>query len=202
MVVSFESGKSYQKTSLEFNYKYSYAGKKNGLEFRLFAGTMLKNQPSDPVYDFSASGRSGKEQYLFDGVYPDRFTEFPKSFMSREMTLSEGGLVSAVNDSLGYSRWLCSLSLTSSLPGKVSKIPVKPFLNLLLNDHGIRSGSGPAIFYEAGLKAGLWDFFEVYFPIIVSDNINTITGSMNERIRFIFRLDKLNPFKSKTQALN
>ena len=202
LMVSFESGKSYQKTSLELNYKYSYAGKKNGLEFRLFAGTMLKNEPSDPVYEFSASGRSGREQYLYDGVYPDRFTEFPKNFLSREMTLSEGGLVSAVNDSLGYSRWLCSFSLTSSLPGKASKIPVKPFLNLLLNEHGIRPGSGPAIFYEAGLKAGLWDFFEVYFPLLVSDNINEIAGSMNERIRFVFRLDKLNPFKSKTQSLN
>lgn len=200
MAVSLESGKSYQKTSVELNYKYSYGGKKNGLEFRLFAGTMLKNESSDPIYSFSPGGRSGPEQYLYDGVYPDRFSEFPKTFLSRQMTLSEGGLVSSVNDSLGYSRWLCSFSLTSSLPGKASIVPVKPFINILLNDHGIGTSNRSTLFYEAGLKAGIWNFFEVYFPFYVSNNIKIITGSLKERIRFVFRLDKLNPQRSKSQA--
>jgi hypothetical protein len=198
MAVSFESGKSYQKTSFELNYRYSYGGKKSGLDFRFFAGTMLKNDSSDPFYSFSASGRSGREQYLYEGIYPDRFTEFPKTFLSREMTMSEGGLVSPVNDSLGYSRWICSLSLTSNLPGKASKVPVKPFVNLLLNDHGSGTINKPTFFYEAGLKAGIWDYFEIYFPFIVSDNIKAITGSFKDRIRFVFRLDKLISLRSKS----
>ena len=195
---SFESGKSYQKASIELNYKYSYVGKKSGLELRVFAGTMLKSDASNPYYSLSASGRSSTELYLYEGIFPGRFIEFPKTFFSRQMSLSEGGLVSAVNDSLGYSRLLCSISLTSSLPGIASKIPVKPFFNLLLNDHGINSSNKSIIFYEAGLKAGIWDLFEVYFPFIVSDNINILRGSLKERIRFIFRLDKMNPFKLKT----
>jgi len=196
--IHFEAGRSYQKSSVELNYKYSYEGKKSGLDIRVFAGTMLKSDPAEPFYSFSASGRSGREQYLFEGVYPGRFSEFPKTFFSRQMTFSEGGLVSAVNDSLGYSRSLCSISLTSSLPGKLSKIPVKPFVNLLLNDHGLNSINRSILFYEAGLKAGLWDYFEVYFPFIVSDNIKSIAGSFKERIRFVFRLDKLVPVKSKS----
>jgi hypothetical protein len=196
--IHFESGRSYQKTSFELNYKWSYEGKKSGLDIRVFAGTMLKSNPVVPFYSFSASGRSGREQYLYEGVYPGRFSEFPKTFFSRQMTLSEGGLVSAVNDSLGYSRSLFSISMTSSLPGKLSKIPVKPFVNLLLNDHGLNTINRSVLFYEAGLKAGLWDYFEVYFPFIVSDNIKSIAGSFKERIRFIFRLDKLVPVKSKS----
>jgi hypothetical protein len=196
--IHFESGRSYQKTSFELNYKYSYEGKKSGLDIRVFAGTMLKSNPVEPFYSFSASGRSGREQYLYEGVYPGRFSEFPKTFFSRQMTLSEGGLVSAVNDSLGYSRSLFSISLTSSLPWKLSKIPVKPFVNLLLNDHGINTINRSILFYEAGLKMGLWNYFEVYFPFIVSDNIKSIAGSLKERIRFIFRLDKLVPVKSKS----
>ena len=198
MAVSFESGKSYQKTSIELNYKYSYEGKKSGLDFRMFAGTMLRNDAPDPFYALSASGRSGRELYLYEGVYPDRFTEFPKTFLSRQMTLSEGGLVSSVNDTLGYSRWICSLSITSSLPGIAAKIPVKPFVNLLLDDHGFNSVNKSAFFYEAGLKAGIWDYFEIYFPFIVSDSINTITGSAKNRIRFVFRIDKLNLFRAKS----
>ena len=198
LTASSESGKDYQKTAIELNYKYSYRGKKNGLELRLFAGTMLKDKASDPFYAFSASGRSGSELYLYEGVYPGRFNEFPKTFFSRQMSISEGGLISAVNDSLGYSHWLCSLTLTSNLPGITSKLPFKPFVNLLLNDHGQGAVKKPAFFYEAGIKAGIWDYFEIYFPFIVSDNINSIAGSIKERIRFVFKLDKLILLKSKT----
>jgi hypothetical protein len=88
--------------------------------------------------------------------------------------------------------------LTSSLPGFASKIPVKPFADLLLNDHGPGTINKPAFFYEAGLKVGIWNYFEIYFPFIVSDNIKAITGSFKERIRFVFRLDKLNPVKIKS----
>jgi hypothetical protein len=196
MLVAFETGRSYHKASLEFNYKYSYYGKKNGLEMRFFAGTMLKNIFSDPIYAFSAGGRSGHEQYLYQGLYPDRFGATAKTFWSRQMTLSEGGLVSPVNDSLGYSRWICSLSLTSSLPGIASRIPVKPFVNIVLNDRGSVTAFKSNLFFEAGFKAGIWNVFELYLPLIVSDNIDSITGSFRDRIRFVFRLDKLSPRRS------
>ena len=197
ILVSSESGKSFQKTSLDLNYTLSYYGKNKGLGIRFFAGAMLKNDPANPLYSLSASGRSGSEQYLYKGLYPDRFGEFATSFWSRQMDLSEGGLASPVNDGLGYSRWLFSLSLTSSLPEKISWIPVKPFLNVLLNDHGAETAYKSPLFFEAGFKAGIWNFFEIYLPLLVSDNIESITGSIKERIRFVFQLDLLNPLRLK-----
>jgi hypothetical protein len=193
--VSSESGKSFQKTSIDFNYLLSYYGKNRGLGIRFFAGAMLKNDYEYPFYAFSASGRSGSEQYLYQGLYPDRFGAFGSSFWSRQMDLSEGGLVSPLNAMDGYSRWLISLSLTSSLPGKSDRIPVKPFVNILMNDHGAGRYDDLPLFFEAGVKAGIWDFFEIYIPLIVSDNIKSLTGSLKEKIRFIFRLDLLNPLK-------
>ncbi len=195
--VSFESGSSFQKTFLDLTYTHSYYGKKSGLNFRFFAGTMLKNSSADPFYGFAASGRGGREQYLYEGIYPDRFTVFPKTFWSRQMTLSEGGLVSPLNDTLGYSRRLLSLSLTSSLPGKVTWIPLKPFVNVLLNDHGIVTNNRSLLFFEAGFKAGVWNFFEIYVPLVVSDNIKSITGSFKDRIRFVFKLDMFNSLRMK-----
>ena len=189
MLICFETGKSFLKTALEVNYKLSYYGKNNGLECRLFAGAMLKNDNADPLYGLSAGGRSGREQYLYQGIYPDRFGEYPKTLASRQMTLSEGGLVTPVNDGLGYSRYLCSLSLASSLPGKASVIPIKPFVNLLLNDHGTGINNKSPLFFEAGFKTGIWNLFEIYFPLLVSENIDSITGSFKDRIRFVFRLD-------------
>jgi hypothetical protein len=113
------------------------------------------------------------------------------------MSLSEGGLVSPVNNALGYSRWLLSLSLTSSLPEKISWIPVKPFINVLLNDHDSETTEKSPIFYETGFKAGIWNFFEIYLPLLVSDNIKSITGSFKDRVRFELKLDLLNPVKLK-----
>jgi len=195
LLTTLESNHSFLKTAAELNYKLSYKGKKNGLDVRLFAGAMLKNSSNVPFYSLSPGARSGRELYLYQGTYPDRFAVFPSSFWSRQMSVTEGGLVSPINVTLGYSRWLISLSLTSSLPGKTSRLPVKPFVNLLLNDHGAGSGYDSPLFFEAGLKAGLWNFFEIYFPILVSGNIKSMTGSFNSTIRLVFNLDSFNQSK-------
>ncbi|HBE40123.1 MAG TPA: hypothetical protein DDW27_02800 [Bacteroidales bacterium] len=195
--VSSESGKSFHKTSLDFSYTYSYYGRNRGLGIRFFAGAMLKNDSANPFYGFSAGGRGGSELYLYQGLYPDRFGEVTTSFWSRQMSLSEGGLASPVNNTLGYSRWLFSLSLTSSLPGTPLWIPVKPFINILLNDHGAETSDRSTLFFETGFKAGIWNFFEIYIPLLVSDNIESITGSFKDRIRFEFKLDLLNPLRLK-----
>jgi hypothetical protein len=111
------------------------------------------------------------------------------------MTLSEGGLASPVNDSLGYSKWLISLSFTGNFPGKASRIPVKPFINFLLNDHGAGPGHNSPLFFEAGLKAGFWNFFEIYVPMVVSGNIESFGGSFKNRIRIILNLDSFIRYK-------
>jgi hypothetical protein len=189
MQAGFESGNSFQKASVEFNYRLSYYEPDNGLDIRLFAGTMLKENADIPFYSFSPGGRSGRELYLYEGTYPGRFADFPTSFWSRQMSLSEGGLVSPVNDSLGYSRWLISLSFTSSLPEKINWLPVKPFFNLLLNDTGFGRENDSPVFYEAGLKTGIGNIFEIYVPLLVSKNMDSVSGSFKNRIRFVLSLD-------------
>ena len=189
LLLSVESGSAFQKTSVDFDYKQSYTGRDNGLEIRLFAGAMLSNTSSHSFYSLAPSGRSGREQYLYDGVYPDRFSIFPSTFFSRQMTVSEGGLVSPVNERLGYSNWLVSLSLSSNLPGKIGHIGVKPFVNLLLNDHGLGGTDNSPFFGEAGIKVGLWNLFEVHFPLLVTGNIQTIAPLVKDRLRIVFNLD-------------
>ena len=164
--VLVESGRSYNKVSGEYNFRYSYYGKNSGLDMRLFAGTMVNNGSDAPFYGLSPAGRGGRNQYLFQGTYPDRFGVFPNTFFSRQMTLSEGGLVSPVNDTLGYSRWLVSLTFVSTLPGIAGRLPVRPFANILVNDHGAASGHKSPLFFEAGLKAGIWNLFEILCPSV------------------------------------
>ena len=199
--VSCEFNQSFQKTSVELNYKFSYNGRNNGLDIRVFSGIMLKNTSEASFYGLAASGRSGREQYLYQGFYPDRFSVFPKTFWSRQMDLSEGGLVSPVNDSLGYSSKLLSMTFTSSLPGKAGRIPVKPFVNILWNDHGPGKNYNSSFFCEAGLKAGIWNFFEIYVPLLVSGNIRSIDKSVKERIRIVFNLGSFDQVKLNAKIL-
>jgi len=188
-LVSFESGPSFQKAAVDFNYKLSYTGRDNGFEIRFFAGTMLKNTSTNPFYSLAPGGRSGRDLYLYEGTYPDRFGVYPTSFWSRQMTVNEGGLVSPINDKLGFSNRLMSLSLSSNLPGKAGKLGIKPFINVLLNDHGLGPANNSPFFGEAGIKIGLWNLFEVHFPLLVTGNIQSVTGSINNRIRIVFNLD-------------
>ena len=189
MILSFQSEKTFQKISAVFNYRYDYSGRNNGLDIRLFTGTMLKNNPLIPFYSFSPAGRSGREQYLYQGIYPDRFAVPGENFWSKQMLLSEGSLVTPVNDSLGFSRWIMSLSLSSSLPKPVNIIPVKPFINIVFSNNDSGTVSNSAFFYEAGIKAGIWNFFEVYIPLVVSPEIRSINSIFRDRIRFVLTLD-------------
>ena len=189
LLVSFESGNSFQKAAIDFNYKLSYTGKNNGLEVRLFAGKMLKTSSDGSFYSLAAGARSGRELYLYDGTYPNRFSPYSTAFWSRQMTLLEGALVSPVNEKLGYSKWLVSLSLSSNLPGKIGRIGVKPFFNIVVNDHGLSPIYRYPIYSEAGIKVGIWNLFEIHIPLLVSGNIKSITGSISNRIRIVFNLN-------------
>jgi Peptidase family M1 domain len=199
--VMLEANKLYQKVSLIFNYRYSYRGKNNGLDIRFYTGTMLSNTSQVPFYGIAAGGRSGPEQYLYEGTYPDRFTPFPQTFLSRQVMFSEGSLVSPVNQSLGYSKQLVSFSIASSLPGKAGRIPIKPFINLLFNDHGLDTRHDSPVFFEAGLKAGLWNIFEIYVPLLVSANIQSVSNTLKDRIRITLNLDLSNQMKMKVGSV-
>ena len=183
--LALENGKTYGKATVEFNYRYSYYGRNNGLDIRLFSGLMLIDNSGMPYHSFSQSGRSGREQYLYQGIYPDRFAEPVTNFWSRQMSIAEGSLVSPVNDTLGFSPWLISLSFTSSLPSGIDRFPVKPFLNMVLNDPANKTNN--SLLYEAGLKTGIWNIFEIHLPLLVSPSAHS--GYFRERIRFTLNLD-------------
>ena len=187
LIAGLEAHRLFQKASLEFNYKYGYTGKGSGLDIRLYTGVMLKNESPAPFHALAPAGRSGREQYLFRGNYPDRFSYFSQSFFSRQTAMTEGVLVSPVNDVLGFSDRLVSLSLSSTIPGLPAWVPVRPFGNVLLTDPSPLRGN--RIHYEAGLKAGIWGLFEVYFPLLVSPDIGAETGRIRDRIRFVLTID-------------
>lgn len=190
LVAALETGDSYCKASLEFNYRISYNTGNRGVDARLFAGAMIKTNPGSPLYSFAPSGRSGRELYLYQGDFPDRFSGFSENFWSRQMELSEGAIVSHVNDTTGYSSSILSFSLSGNLPGVAGRIPVKPFANLVY-----AADVAKPVFFETGIKAGIWGFLEVHLPLLVTENISSVRSKIKERIRFTLNLNQVLKFR-------
>lgn len=181
----YEAGNDFGKISGELNYRFSFNGGNQGFDIRVYSATMTHIPPGDGFHMLAVSGRSGRELYLFQGDFPDRFAEFRDNFWSRQMLISEGALVTPLSDSTGYSRSLVSLSLASNLPGFAGSLPVKPFANLVY-----APDADSQLYAETGFKAGIWNFLEFYMPLLVSDNISSLRGSLKERIRFTLNLEQ------------
>lgn len=154
---------------------------------------MLNDHSNVPFYAFSSCARSGPDLYLYQGFYPDRFSMFPTNFLSREMTVTEGALISVPKDNSRYSHKIISISLSSNLTAQAGILPIKPFLNILFTDNTY--GHATSLFFEAGIKAGFWNFFEIYIPFPISGNIRSINHSFRDGIRFVLNLESINKIK-------
>ncbi len=195
-----ESGRGYARISTEFIWQVQYAGGHSGLDFRAFAGTMAGSFPAHPEYGFAAGSRNGRELYLYDGIYADRFSSAGNSILSRQVSLTDGGLISPQNDSIGYGRSVASLCIAAGFPGKAGKIPLKGFVSAALLD---RAGySADPFFFEAGIKTGVWKFLEIYIPLVTSGNISAFNPSVKSRIRFVFNLSTLDPLRIREKLIN
>ena len=68
--IRVEQGEDHVKAGGEFNYRFSYARRKKGLDIRLFAGGFIYNKlPPEKNYKFRMSGWEGSNDYLFDEMY-------------------------------------------------------------------------------------------------------------------------------------
>lgn len=69
---------------MELNYRFSYRGRDNGLDVRLFAGGMLKSNKVVPFYSLAPSGKSGRE--LWHQAVCDYFVERSRFIYRKSFT--------------------------------------------------------------------------------------------------------------------
>ncbi|HLN22155.1 MAG TPA: M1 family metallopeptidase [Bacteroidales bacterium] len=189
--LSAEGGSTFGKILFQVNYRLSYYGSDNGLDLRFLTGGMIKSDPSVPMYSMAPSSRNGSQLYLFEGDFPDRFSKDGSSFWSRQILTREGGITTAINDSSGYSPFLVSISAKTTMPFIGSRLPVRPFANIVY-----QSKASENFHWEAGLSAGIPGFLEFFIPLLASRDINSYYPHVKDRIRFILTLEsfyKLRP---------
>ena len=192
-----------QKISLTLTQKI-FINNSKYFEIRAFAGKMNQNGNATNVgYSLKMSGWSGSNDYLYDNLYVGR-TE-TSGIAAAQFTEIEGAF--KVNTSLGQSTsWLVSLNVKSP---RLFKLPL-----LLYADLGAAASDGfvtgqSNLVYDAGIDIVIArDIFEIFVPLVISQNIldnNTLNGVNNNlfhQIRFVFNLNKVNPFGIIKQALS
>ena len=185
-------------TKAWFSADYSLSFKKNkSFDIRFFAGNIFSyNSNTNVDYSFKLSNWSGNDDYLFDYTYAARSQNIGGGLLSAQMTPVEGGF--SIYTPLGRSwSWLSAVNLKTSLP----------FTNLirLYADFGIYpdglNNNKPKMLYEGGAYLNIIPhYLEVYFPVFWSKEIQDVAELNNkafyeQKIRFTFRMDLMNPFK-------
>jgi len=184
------------------NYRIGYKGKNRGFDVRFYAGWIFPGYAANASlyqdYRLRMSGLSGSNDYMYDHVYLGR-TE-SSGILSRQFVVEGGGFKTPTATGQSNS-WLTSLNLKTNIPGQ---LPVKLFADLGLYDEtSLPSDLRQGLMYDYGFEITVIpNIFSIYFPIGFSDDIKRYYdtneewfGKWSQRIRYEFRLEKLNPVK-------
>jgi len=199
--LGFNGSDEFGKVSIEADYKHVYIYQ-NSLDVRFFGGAFLyRNNDLSGVYNFSTSGITGSNDYMFDNLYLARFEDpASKLAISNQFAVSDGGF-SAYSPFGSSNEYMLAINISSSLP--IDKnIPIQFYLNASTYGKTVKIAdweSGDSFLYEGGVKLHLIkDVFEVYAPLFVADDIdkylNEVTDNYFQRIRFTLQLNELNLF--------
>ncbi len=180
------------KVSLTTDYSYKFKEKNKSFDLRFFAGTFIGTDAVDAApYRFRLSGKRGDQDYLYDNIFLGRSET--SGVLASQFTETDGGFkfYSTVGQT---AQWLTALNVKSSL-GNL-KLPLK-----LYADVGTAANDGllkQRLLYNAGVCISFSNIFEIYFPLLLSTDLQNYKDVNNlkyaETIRFTLNLNLINPF--------
>lgn len=186
---NFKANKDFGRTSVEVIYNVKPRFFRSPLSLRLFTGYMFYYSANFPVSAFYVSGRTGVEDFEYEGLFPGRFDtdgQWTHQFMP-----CEGGfgipyrvVSNKVMASLGFEFKPLSKGYLNfvKIYGNVGR--VKNEAPLVSPDH---------LMYEAGVKLGQAELLEIYIPVFYKKE--DFPGiSYRNLVRFNLNLKVMNPF--------
>jgi hypothetical protein len=189
-----EGNKDYCKISMTLEYKFTYDETKKGINFRIFGGQML-NRKSLGIYNFSTKDRLNTfvKDYTYDDLYFGRSEN--TGILSQQIGNRDAGF--RLDNPGIYSPWITSLNITLDLP---IKLPLKLFADIASYEGLNKKEGNPATTGDAGICICVAkNAIEIYLPLLFSKDVknyyeNSGHYTYQEKIRFMFNLQKMNPF--------
>ncbi|MFI5172018.1 MAG: M1 family metallopeptidase [Chitinophagales bacterium] len=191
-----EFGEGYNKIYTEFNFRACYPKKKYGVDLRIFAGKMsiTASEADYGKHEFTVSGNNGYFDDLYDEIYLGRNDAQGK--LANQLSMTDGFLkIPHLGGTLGQTyENLLAANLEVAVP---FDLPIALFADVAMNSTAVPSGDNPLL-YDAGVMLRLPNnFFEVYFPLLWSDEIEEQIGfrPYSEKISFMANFDLVNVFE-------
>ena len=183
---------------VEASYLRYYSPKKR-FSVRVFGGTFFNKANQSPFF----IGLSGSPDYRRQTMFLDRQRISPSLEAQQHQFDGRDGAFKAYLP-VGSRRWLTTLNLQADLP--VTPFGVFADLGLTQERNIVAFGRGQQrAFYDAGISLPLLRrTLSFYFPIAGSQYENGLPSSrqdFTDQIRFVLRLDKLNPFRLLDEQL-
>ncbi len=200
----------FAKATLEASLKIDYAQKGKAFYARVFGGKFFDFKNSTNVFalqnQYLNAASSASNDYLYDQVYLGRNEQ--QGLLSKQIALREGGFkikTQLLSDPIGQnSNWLTAINLRTDLP---IKLPLKFQLFVDAATYAgaasMNSSSKKAI-YDAGIELHLFkEMINVYFPLLMSDDLQQYIKSTYTKNRFLqtisfsFNIDRIDWFKTQ-----
>ncbi|PIE79423.1 MAG: hypothetical protein CSA15_03155, partial [Candidatus Delongbacteria bacterium] len=192
-----ERGPAHYKLEFEGKTHLNY-NKRKGLDIRLFAGTM-DYFPGKVTYlaNFRLAGNSNISDYLYDLTLFNRsvyMSDYHK-LGARQFEPNQGGftLYTPVQ-----SKHMLSLNLNSTTPLPVLRVYAN--FAIIPELYKAKSFYGNKVLFDTGVELQIIkDIFEIYFPVIASQDLMEINKNLYsenyfQRIRFRLSLNLANPW--------
>jgi hypothetical protein len=176
--VDYQLSESFSKISFSYEFRKLYENNRE-LNVRVFTGYFIhnKNNQSNSYFNYSLDRPT---DYLYDYNYYGRSEN--NGFFSQQIIMAEGGFKSKLINS-NSNNFISTLNLSSTI-----------WKNLLLYiDMGLLKTSLDDSFrfvYDTGIRLNIiTDYFEIYFPIKSSNELELNSSKYNEKIRFLFTFE-------------
>ncbi|WP_375435631.1 M1 family metallopeptidase [uncultured Hymenobacter sp.] len=182
----------------EVNHIRYYSPKKT-FSIRLFGGSFLQKANDAPF----AMGLSGSFDYRRQTMFLDR-QQISPSLARQEHQFDDRDGAFKANVPVASRRWLTTLNLQADLP--VTPLGVFADFGATKEKIQVVAGRSPQrLYYDAGVSLPLINrVLSFYFPVAGSQYSNGFPSSRKDftnHIRFVLRLDQLNPFRLLDEQL-
>lgn len=189
------------KLGLESNFSYQFK-KGRFLKFRLFTALFPYLEDTKRAQGNISAVHSGYSDYLYENYFIGR--EEYNNFAANEIKIEQGGF--RLGNTTVYQHFISTNSYYAGLNTTID-LPIL-FGNLIglyadvgvigssrqQNDNGLFNVENNFI-YTGGIKIGFDDYICVYFPLLVSDNIDHIYPNYGKKIGFFVNLNNFDPVR-------
>ena len=191
---------NFVKLNVEARYSFAYKKPKTGLDIRLFVGRFLYNKDDSINSRFNYNLMGGQaSDYMYNELFVGRNSVGGR--FNQQIALLDGGFKNPVfPESQGQimqaSKWMNTLNIESSLISKHLSLYADVGMAATISRDflGNEVDKVSDFAYNVGIALKIVpDFFEIYFPITSSGELNQL--KYQDKIRFVLNLKLIQPFE-------